>query len=128
MDKISYAMAAQADAKAAQADAMAAQADAKADEALALVKSLTTSLATANQTIQSLTTELTDLKAKYNNVKIQLDSTTPFDQNILKDYAKKVQKIDTDTVFIDANTGSHFKMYVTNNVIAIEDITPVSNN
>ena len=114
MDKISY--------------AMAAQADAKASEAIELIKSLSSSLTSANQTIQSLTTELNDLKTKYNNVKTQLDSTTPFDPNILKDYAKKVQKIDTDTVFIDSLTGSSFKMYITNNIIAIEEIAPVSNN
>ena len=101
MDKISY--------------AMAAQAEAKATEAIELIKKLNVSLTSATQTIQSLTTEL-------NNLKTQLDNTTLFDPNILKDYAKKVQTINTDTVFVDANTGSHFKMYITNNAIAIEDV------
>jgi chromosome segregation ATPase len=112
MDKISY--------------ALAAQADAKATEALALAKSLIASLNSANQTIQSLTTELNDLKTKYDSVKTQLDNTTPFDANVLNDYSKKVQNINTDTVFIDSNTGAHFKMYITNNVIAIEEIAPIN--
>ena len=112
MDKISY--------------AMAAQADAKATEALDKIALLTTSLNSATQNIQLLMNELTDLKTKYNAIKTQLDNTTPFDINVLNDYSKKVQDINTDSVFIDSNTGAHFKLYITNNIIAIEEIA--SNN
>lgn len=112
MDKISY--------------AIAAQADAKATEALDKIALLTTSLNSATQNIQLLMNELTDLKTKYNAIKTQLDNTTPFDINVLNDYSKKVQDINTDSVFIDSNTGAHFKLYITNNIIAIEEIA--SNN
>ena len=112
MDKISY--------------AMAAQADAKASEALDKIALLTASLNSATQNIQLLMNELTDLKTKYNAIKTQLDNTTPFDINVLNDYSKKVQDINTDSVFIDSNTGAHFKLYITNNIIAIEEIA--SNN
>ena len=112
MDKISY--------------AIAAQADAKASEALDKIALLTTSLNSATQNIQLLMNELTDLKTKYNAIKTQLDNTTPFDINVLNDYSKKVQDINTDSVFIDSNTGAHFKLYITNNIIAIEEIA--SNN
>ena len=112
MDKISY--------------AMAAQADAKATEALDKIALLTTSLNSATQNIQLLMNELTDLKTKYNAIKTQLDNTTPFDINVLNDYSKKVQDINTESVFIDSNTGAHFKLYITNNIIAIEEIA--SNN
>ena len=112
MDKISY--------------AMAAQADAKATEALDKIALLTASLNSATQNIQLLMNELTDLKTKYNAIKTQLDNTTPFDINVLNDYSKKVQDINTESVFIDSNTGAHFKLYITNNIIAIEEIA--SNN
>ena len=112
MDKISY--------------AMAAQADAKASEALDKIALLTASLNSATQNIQLLMNELTDLKTKYNAIKTQLDNTTPFDISVLNDYSKKVQDINTDSVFIDSNTGAHFKLYITNNIIAIEEIA--SNN
>lgn len=112
MDKISY--------------AMAAQADAKATEALDKIALLTASLNSATQNIQLLMNELTDLKTKYNAIKTQLDNTTPFDISVLNDYSKKVQDINTDSVFIDSNTGAHFKLYITNNIIAIEEIA--SNN
>ncbi len=112
MDKISY--------------AIAAQADAKASEALDKIALLTTSLNSATQNIQLLMNELTDLKTKYNAIKTQLDNTTPFDINVLNDYSKKVQDINTESVFIDSNTGAHFKLYITNNIIAIEEIA--SNN
>lgn len=112
MDKISY--------------AMAAQADAKASEALDKIALLTTSLNSATQNIQLLMNELTDLKTKYNAIKTQLDNTTPFDISVLNDYSKKVQDINTESVFIDSNTGAHFKLYITNNIIAIEEIA--SNN
>lgn len=112
MDKISY--------------AIAAQADAKATEALDKIALLTTSLNSATQNIQLLMNELTDLKTKYNAIKTQLDNTTPFDISVLNDYSKKVQDINTDSVFIDSNTGAHFKLYITNNIIAIEEIA--SNN
>ena len=112
MDKISY--------------AMAAQADAKATETLDKIALLTASLNSATQNIQLLMNELTDLKTKYNAIKTQLDNTTPFDINVLNDYSKKVQDINTDSVFIDSNTGAHFKLYITNNIIAIEEIA--SNN
>ena len=112
MDKISY--------------AIAAQADAKATEALDKIALLTTSLNSATQNIQLLMNELTDLKTKYNAIKTQLDNTTPFDINVLNDYSKKVQDINTESVFIDSNTGAHFKLYITNNIIAIEEIA--SNN
>lgn len=112
MDKISY--------------AIAAQADAKASEALDKIALLTTSLNSATQNIQLLMNELTDLKTKYNAIKTQLDNTTPFDISVLNDYSKKVQDINTDSVFIDSNTGAHFKLYITNNIIAIEEIA--SNN
>ena len=112
MDKISY--------------AIAAQADAEATEALDKIALLTTSLNSATQNIQLLMNELTDLKTKYNAIKTQLDNTTPFDISVLNDYSKKVQDINTDSVFIDSNTGAHFKLYITNNIIAIEEIA--SNN
>ena len=112
MDKISY--------------AMAAQADAKASEALDKIALLTASLNSATQNIQLLMNELTDLKTKYNAIKTQLDNTTPFDISVLNDYSKKVQDINTESVFIDSNTGAHFKLYITNNIIAIEEIA--SNN
>lgn len=112
MDKISY--------------AIAAQADAKATEALDKIALLTTSLNSATQNIQLLMNELTDLKTKYNAIKTQLDNTTPFDISVLNDYSKKVQDINTESVFIDSNTGAHFKLYITNNIIAIEEIA--SNN
>lgn len=112
MDKISY--------------AIAAQADAKASEALDKIALLTTSLNSATQNIQLLMNELTDLKTKYNAIKTQLDNTTPFDISVLNDYSKKVQDINTESVFIDSNTGAHFKLYITNNIIAIEEIA--SNN
>ena len=112
MDKISY--------------AIAAQADAEATEALDKIALLTTSLNSATQNIQLLMNELTDLKTKYNAIKTQLDNITPFDISVLNDYSKKVQDINTDSVFIDSNTGAHFKLYITNNIIAIEEIA--SNN
>lgn len=112
MDKISY--------------AIAAQADAKASEALDKIALLTTSLNSATQNIQLLMNELTDLKTKYNAIKTQLDNTTPFDISVLNDYSKKVQDINTESVFIDSNTGAHFKLYIINNIIAIEEIA--SNN
>lgn len=112
MDKISY--------------AISAQADAKATEALDKIALLTTSLNSATQNIQLLMNELTDLKTKYNAIKTQLDNTTPFDISVLNDYSKKVQDINTESVFIDSNTGAHFKLYIINNIIAIEEIA--SNN
>lgn len=108
MDKISY--------------SVAVSAENKASQSISSIKDINSKLVIAEQTIQQLNSEIEILKTQYNTLKTQLDNVTPFNINILNDYAKKIQDINTDTVFIDSNTGNHFKMYILNNLIALEEI------
>ena len=73
--------------------------------------------------ILSLQTLLEQAQTKILELETILSQVTPFDQNILNDYAKKVQTINTDTIYIDTSTGISYKMYIVKNAIAVEEIS-----
>ena len=76
--------------------------------------------------ILSLQTLLEQAQTKILELEATLADVTPFNRNILDDYAKKVQTINTDTVYKDLATGTSYKMYIVQNTIAVEEIeTPI---
>ena len=76
--------------------------------------------------ILSLQTLLGQAQTKILELEATLADVTPFNRKILNDYAKKVQTINTDTVYKDLATGTSYKMYIVQNTIAVEEIeTPI---
>lgn len=91
-------------------------------EALEKLEILETDFASAKETIASLQSQLTTASNSIASLQNAIAQLTPFNMSLLDDYAKKIQTIETSTVYIDKENGKAYKIYTVNNILALEEV------